>query len=505
MSRNKDKKKIENSDEKSEQTNGKPQDGPAPVVEEKTAEETPLELPQEVRKQEEAPLESPREPEKTGEEEKPAPVIQASEDEFDAAPDVPAAQAADAEQEGLGSNSIGFIMMLTVLAMLIYFIWFNKSQGTQGPGTAASPPVASMAATEEDKLAKALSGVKDFQGPKTRMKLIDRLDSYKTDKEKPGKVKIEKQDWTVKPSEGMGGELRYYDVTFQWKENDTIVTFTWQIDTLANGVSPMNQAAKDLDAYDEKLWKELAGMPATPDATPSPTQVALASPTPVVPVPASPSPVDVSPSPQVTPPAPPTPPRASPTPVAVKTMAGGQKIDILPPELPTPPPAPPPPPPPRAGAPKAAAPAIPMVEFGDNFYQLTGIVAAGREKTAMLRMNRKSFPVSRGTKLENGWTVQAIGDNSVTLSDGTSTRTITMEQAAKVSIPVIEPETPGAYPKAGGKEKPAAGPKTVKGPPAIPPPGGMAPPVPPAPGETEAPRKAPAATPTEAPTVIPLE
>jgi hypothetical protein len=320
--------------------------------------------------------------------------------------------------------------------------------------------------------------------------------------EKTKNEKIEKQDWKVIPAPGKPEPMRYYDVSFQWTANGKPVIFVWGIDLESGNVVPKNEAAIILDKYDDELWKELAEAPTPTPAPTSATAPATAVPT----LTETPSPIEAPTLTAVPTPLPTAPVTLAPaTPLPVPTKATPKPkptnetgIEILPPTTPA---ATPTKAPVVAPTKTAAPPALPQIEFGEEFYQLTGVMTIGGKKSAMLMMNKKNVAGEVGTKFSDGWTITAITANSVTLKKGATSKTVMLKENVKspTAIPAYDMKS---YPKATPKETPgtkaAPGKTTTGGPPKVPAPGGEAPPIPPPPGKTT--KKAP----SEEPTVIPI-
>lgn len=380
-----------------------------------------------IMKEEEEPLERPRE--------QPAPEKKAEVKKEEKSKEEPVKREEpepEKEEAGMAGGTIGIIVMVVVFAIMAYFLWFNKGAAKPGP----SPTQATQTVAAEDtKPAEALVKVKEMEMPKTHMKMVALLDSYKAKKEKEGKVKIEPGNWSARSAEGKIEPSRYYEITFQWNEDGKPVIFAWEVDMKSDSIASMNQNAKDLDKFEGELWVALSKgptpakttAPATPAASPevTPKESPVASPTVVA---------------MATPPVK-TPPfvKVTPTPGAVKTPGGIPKIpvkpikkgtegiDILPPETPVTKTKP--------GvketvkAPPTVPPKIPSLEYDEDFYELTGVMSIGSSRTAMLQKSGKAFSGSVGTKLPGGWTIQSIATNSATLKKGADKRTIQLKEA----------------------------------------------------------------------------
>ena len=377
------------------------------------------------------------------------------------------------KEEGLEESGGGNLAIFAVIVVIILIIWMIHS-GSKKPQPQPPPkPVTTVtktigeASSPQKPLAypeDAINAVKESKDPKTGLNVLARLNELRTKKERQAHIKIVEKDWKARDTKESGIENRYFEVTYKWEENGEPVVFMWRVDMEAHQVTPLNEEAKSLDNFEETMNN--VGVP-----TPSPSPKEEASPTPKPQ--ASPKKEEVTPTPS---------PKKE-----IKSLKGEKEIDILPPKTPEE----------EATKEKTtekaekspAPPSPPAIEYGAEFYQLTGVMKTGAKYQAMLKKEGKVIYATTGTTLPDGWVVETVKSRSVTLRKGNQRRTLQLKEMEAPKPPQYEKSK---YPKAKPKGE------KVEGPPPVPAPG-EAPPVPPAPNKTE--KKSP----EEEPTVIPIE
>lgn len=423
--------------------------------------------------------------------------------------------------------AFAFVIAMFVLVLGFYLYYFNfggREQLRQKLRAVLLPPSPIGKTTEEQNKEKALKIVKDNEGKHTTMSIASRLEFYRKSLEKERGDRIVIERWRVESCTDKTEDGRYYDVFHDWSINNKKTTFTWLVDLKTGKVEPSSEYAIKLEDFDELLLKSI---PLSESARETPGE--------------SPSPMPTGEEPELKP-----------------LKPGEKEGEVIPPDE-------------SAGSlPVRLTPLDPggdsaldpssLPYSDDTGIELKGIMRSGDSKKALILDNAVNREVGVGSTI-NGWRVTAIGDDTITMSKGSRTRTIRMKTSGASSGTSVPPPmttrpapvtggfrsappsfTGGNYPKAGryrgkgdyprsskygvgtypkageygGGDYPKAGeyaplgyPKSApgksgavsgEGPPAIPPPGGEAPPIPPAPGE-----KSVQEQPDDKPTIIPLD
>ncbi|MCD4782711.1 MAG: hypothetical protein K8T10_02655 [Candidatus Eremiobacteraeota bacterium] len=412
--------------------------------------------------------------------------------------------------------AFGIVVAIFVLVLGFYLYYFNfggREQMRQKLRAVLLPPSPIGKTAEEQNKEKVLKLVRENEGKYTTMSIASRLEFYRKsiEKERGDRVVIER--WRVEPSINKPEDGRYYDVFHDWSINNKKTTFTWFVDLKDGKVEPSSDEAIRLENYDKLLLKsiplsELSSVIMEESPLPKPTGE-------------EPELKPLKPGEkegEVTPP---------------DESTGREPVRLTP-----------------LGPGGDSVPDPSSLSYSDDAgFELKGVMLSGDSKKALILDNAVNREVSVGSTI-NGWRVTAIGDDAITISNGSSTRTIRMKMSGassgtSVSAPMTTRPAPvtggfrsappsftggkypkagryrgkgdyprageyggGAYPKAGeyappGQPKSATGKSSAgpgEGPPAIPPPGGEAPPIPPAPGKESVQEQ-----PDEKPTIIPLD
>lgn len=318
------------------------------------------------------------------------------------------------EDKRTKSLNLNFIALLSILSLVTFMFLANGCSAPKPPEPtrAPQPPVATTTQAEPsptpvDNSAEAIKKVKDVKGSMSGFATVQILELYRVKKEKTNKIQIKEKEWKAVELTDKGEPNRFYDVSCLWEENGRTTEFKWTVDLKSGEVIPSNSYAKILKSYDIELAKE---------ATPTPA----------------------------------------------KTTDGGD-ITIIPPETPIsvkPP------------TPKKTETNDSDIEATNNeesFYQLAGVMSLGRTRKAMLQKDGRAYDASIGTKLPDGWVVQAITNDSITLKKGGENRKVMMNTNPFKGKETATPD------KTAPTTKPVDNKSVQGGPPAIPAPGDDAP------------------------------
>lgn len=255
---------------------------------------------------------------------------------------------------------------------------------------------------------KAIQLVKELKGKETYMTVASRLEFYRNAKEKELKEKISVGTWRVIPSAGKDEVGRFYDVFHDWRMKDVKVTYVWLVDLKNAEVTPSSEFAKELEDYDKVIYSSIPGRKMAekpPQLTPSPGGKDTAD------------------------------GRTDEKPDLIPLGKSAGDVTIIPPE--------------NVGTDSAVdinsipeEPESGMDFSGTGSIQLRGFISSGGSKKAIILDGSSYKEVQSGASLSGGWKVSSVGKETITISNGSSLRTL------KVST-----STP---PKSGGSSTPYA-------------------------------------------------
>ncbi len=244
---------------------------------------------------------------------------------------------------------------------------------------------------ENENREKAIQLVKELKGKETYMTVASRLEFYKNAKEKESKEKIIVGSWRVIPSAGKQEVGRYYDVFHDWKIKDAKVTYVWLVDLKNAEVTPSSDFAKELEDYDKVIYSSIPGR----DTAATPPQL-------------SPSPGDKD--------------KTDEKPALTPLGKSRGDVQIVPPE--------------NVGTDSPSdinsipeEPETGMDFSGTGSIQLRGFLSSGGTKKAIILDGSSYKEVQAGADLSGGWKVSNVGKETITISNGSSVKTLKVSTA----------------------------------------------------------------------------